>query len=196
MCLATENVLHMYVCLCASPVPEFLGSVFAKKAQNARFRTPLPKGACGAPERLCLQGLCAELRRFSLQDPLLQLCTHARSFVPHLHVSDYKSLWGTCPMDMSVYKSFLLHLEMYGSKKIFSVSFQTVMFVSFVKIQVRNAEANRNKPKNLFFGSMIQPENQPKESEFRFLSVQTKNIFFRFERHPISAQLQLQAEHI
>jgi hypothetical protein len=40
---------------------------------------------------------------------------------------------------------------------------------------------HRNKPKILVFGFTKQTETQPKQILFRFVSVRTENIFFRFE---------------
>jgi hypothetical protein len=57
---------------------------------------------------------------------------------------------------------------------LFSVCFETDMFVSVVSKQARNTETNRNKPKKYIFGFAKQTEKQPKQIEFRFLSVRTE----------------------
>ncbi len=55
-----------------------------------------------------------------------------------------------------------------------SVCFEKILFVSVVSILVRNTETNRKKH---FFGFVKQTEKQPKQIEFRFVSVRTeKNI--------------------
>jgi hypothetical protein len=58
---------------------------------------------------------------------------------------------------------------------VFCVSFKADLFVSVVSILIRNTETNRNKPKN---------EKQPKQVEFRFVSVRTENLFCLFRGHP------------
>jgi hypothetical protein len=55
-----------------------------------------------------------------------------------------------------------------------SFCFDKVLFVWVVSIQVRNAESNRIKPKKIFFGFTKQTEKQPKQIEFRFVSVRTE----------------------
>jgi hypothetical protein len=62
-----------------------------------------------------------------------------------------------------------------------SVCFDKVLFVSVVSIQVRNTESNRNKPKKMYFGFAKQTEKQPKQIEFRFVSVRTEKKFDCFE---------------
>jgi hypothetical protein len=50
----------------------------------------------------------------------------------------------------------------------------TKLFVSVVSIPVQNTETNQNKPKKMFFGFAKQTEKQPKQIEFRFVSVRTE----------------------
>jgi hypothetical protein len=64
---------------------------------------------------------------------------------------------------------------------IFSVRFETVLFVSVVSIKVRNSETNR---KIFFWGFTKQTETNAKQILFRFVSVRTENIFFSFRGHP------------
>jgi hypothetical protein len=52
--------------------------------------------------------------------------------------------------------------------EIFSVCFDKILFVSVVSIPVRN------KPKKIFFDFAKQTEKQPKQIEFRFVSVRTE----------------------
>jgi hypothetical protein len=65
-----------------------------------------------------------------------------------------------------------------------SVVWRFIRFVSVVSIPVRNTETNRNKPKQtetnqnkpkkFFWGFAKQTEKQPKQIEFRFVSVRTE----------------------
>jgi ATP-dependent Zn protease len=56
----------------------------------------------------------------------------------------------------------------------FSVCFKIILFVSVVPILIRNTKTNRNKPKKKDFGFAKQTEKQPKQIEFRFVSVRTE----------------------
>jgi hypothetical protein len=60
-----------------------------------------------------------------------------------------------------------------------SVCFETDLFVLVVSKWVRNIETNRNKPKKFIIGFAKQTENEPKQIEFRFVSVRNekKNLF-------------------
>jgi hypothetical protein len=62
-----------------------------------------------------------------------------------------------------------------------SVCFETDLFVSVVSKRVRNTETNRNKPKKIVIGFAKQTENEPKQIEFRFVSVRTPKKFVCFE---------------
>jgi hypothetical protein len=55
-----------------------------------------------------------------------------------------------------------------------SACFETFMFVSVVSIGIRNTETNRNKPKKIVFSFAKQTEKEPKQTEFRFVSVPTE----------------------
>jgi hypothetical protein len=66
----------------------------------------------------------------------------------------------------------------------FSVCFETDVFVSVVSKRIRNTETNQNKPTNFVISFAKQTENQPKQIEFRFVSVRTENIFCLFRGHP------------
>jgi hypothetical protein len=70
----------------------------------------------------------------------------------------------------------------------FSVCFETDMFVSVFSKQVRNTEANRNKPKKIVCGFAKQTENQAKQIEFRFVLVGTEIFVCFFSRflNPLS----------
>jgi hypothetical protein len=57
------------------------------------------------------------------------------------------------------------------------------MFVSDVSIHVEYTETNRKNLENVIFAFLKQTKKQPKQIELRFLSVQTKNIFFLFRGH-------------
>ncbi len=67
-----------------------------------------------------------------------------------------------------------------------SVCFEKILFVLVVLIPVRNTETNWNKPKKMFFGFAKQTEKQPKQIEFRFVSVRTENKIWLFWGHPSS----------
>jgi hypothetical protein len=67
---------------------------------------------------------------------------------------------------------------------LFSVCFETDLFVSVVSIWIRNTETNRNKPKKECISFAKQTENQPKQVEFRFVSVRTENFVCLFRGHP------------
>jgi hypothetical protein len=43
---------------------------------------------------------------------------------------------------------------------------------------------DRNKPKKYFIGFAKQTEKQPKQVEFRFVSIRTENLFCLFRGHP------------
>jgi hypothetical protein len=70
------------------------------------------------------------------------------------------------------------------SKVFFSVCFETDLFVSIVSLWIRNTEMNQNKPNKLFIGFAKQTENEPKQVEFRFVLVQTENLFLFVSRTP------------
>jgi hypothetical protein len=99
-----------------------------------------------------------------------------------------KSVWG---LKMSHLNKFLDSLKtrffcFVCIFSFFSVCFETDLFVSVVSKRVWNTETNRNKPKKIVFGFAKQTENQPKQIEFRFVSVRTENFFCLFRGHPSS----------
>jgi hypothetical protein len=55
------------------------------------------------------------------------------------------------------------------------------VFVSVVSKRIRNTETNRNKPKKIVISFAKQTENQPKQIEFRFVSVRTEKKIVCFE---------------
>jgi hypothetical protein len=61
--------------------------------------------------------------------------------------------------------------------EIFLVCFEKILFVSVVLIPVQNTETNRK----IFFGFAKQTEKQPKQIEFRFVSVRPIKKFDCFE---------------
>ncbi len=65
-----------------------------------------------------------------------------------------------------------------------SVCLEKILFVSVVSILVRNTETNRNQPKKMFFGFAKQTEKQPKQIEFRFVTVRTEKNILLFRGHP------------
>jgi hypothetical protein len=73
----------------------------------------------------------------------------------------------------------------------FSGNFETDLFVSVVSIWIRNTETNRNKPKKYFIGFAKQTEKEPKQDEFRFVSVRTEIFFVLFRGHPSGEVLDL-----
>jgi hypothetical protein len=58
---------------------------------------------------------------------------------------------------------------------VFSVCFETDVFISVVSKWVRN------KPKKIVIGFAKQTENEPEQIEFRFVSVRTEKKFVCFE---------------
>jgi hypothetical protein len=78
-----------------------------------------------APVRVCLEEICAAPGRVCLQEPVLQLCMYA-----------YKSTAHFVPVDV---QCTLVYTFLFG---LFSVCFETGMFVSVVSIYVQNTETN------------------------------------------------------
>jgi hypothetical protein len=69
------------------------------------------------------------------------------------------------------YKYFFVFLGLFRNRSVCFGSFET-------------SPKHRNKPKKIVFGFAKQTENQPKQTEFRFVSVRTENIFCLFRGHP------------
>jgi hypothetical protein len=76
-------------------------------------------------------------------------------------------------------RSFLFLMYFFG----FSVCFETDLFVSVFSKRVRNTETNQK----IVIGFAKQTENEPKQIEFRFVSVRTENKICLFRGHPISS---------
>jgi hypothetical protein len=53
---------------------------------------------------------------------------------------------------------------------------------------------HRNKPKKIVIGFAKQPENEPKQIEFRFVSVRTEKKICLFRGHPMHVAFSLQTE--
>jgi hypothetical protein len=64
--------------------------------------------------------------------------------------------------------------DFFGLFQFVPVCYNKVLFVSVVSIPVQNSATNRNKPKKMFWGFSKQTEKQPKQIEFRFVSVRTE----------------------
>ncbi len=152
--------------------------------------------ACAAPERVCLQepvlhrcvsvykslcctGACLSTRacatpvRVCLQEPVLHLC-----------LSVYKNLCrtGACLSTRALRCSWTclpvgVHCTIY---KILCCLFRNRNVVLVVSIHVRNTEQTEK----MFFWFRETDKKQTKQIKFRFLSVQTENIFCLFRGDP------------
>ncbi len=176
--------------------------------------TSLSSRACAALVFVCLQENCAAPGRVCLQEPVLHMCLSTRAYVLYLHGRVYLQAracaalvrlclqelcaapWHVClqepvfHLSVSVYKSFVLNLDMSAYKnpaEATPVGVRTVYkffwFDSVCTKQVclfrlfRYVFETPNKPKNLFFVSW----NRLEKTETDFVSVQTENIFICFE---------------
>jgi hypothetical protein len=131
-----------------------------------RTWTCLSSRACAAPVRVCLQELCTAPERVCLQECCTCACLSRRDLCCTWTCLPTRACAATMHVCLQEHSPFcacrctLVYTFLFG---LFSVCFETDMFVSVVSIYVQNTETNRNKPKKVFFGFVKQTEKQPKQ---------------------------------